>query len=289
MVDGLNVKEGCWYIDATLGDGGHSLEILRRGGRVFGIDADGQAIERVRERFKGLGIKSNLFILVQGNFRDLKQLILQTANSGQIDQNLGFRGVLYDLGVSSLQLETPERGFSFNKRGSLDMRMDQTLNVTALDLIKILNKGELYELFSKIGEEKLSRRIADAVVSSRHLIKDTLDLSNLINREYKKTAVKTHINSATKVFQALRIRVNDELGAIEESLEQVLGVLDKDGCICVISFHSLEDRIVKSYFKTWADQGSGRLLIKKPITPTTDEVQSNPRSRSAKLRIFQKN
>lgn len=277
----LNIKKGKWYLDCTLGDGGHSLMILQSGGKVVGIDVDPEALARAGNRLQGAGFSEQDFRLIQGNFRDLKNLIQQMDLA-----DLKFAGAIFDLGVSSLQLEAPERGFSFGKEGPLDMRMDPGLGVRALDLIKILSRKELNELFYQLGEEKYSGRLADAVVRARQVkpIETTIQLAQLIERALG--GKKTKIHPATKVFQALRMAVNDELGALEEGLEQVRGLIDKDGVILVTAFHSLEDRIVKDTFRKWQDGGLGQVLTRKPLTPSDDEIRDNPRSRSAKMRGF---
>ncbi len=275
VIDALDVEDA-WYLDCTLGDGGHSLEIIKKGGRVVGIDVDPQAIERVKKRFEEMGIEQDKYRLIQSNFRDIAQTDIASQK---------FAGAIFDLGASSLQLETPERGFSFMKMGPLDMRMDPTLTVRALDLINVGGRKELYELFKNLGEEEHSKRLADAIVSAREVrpYETTLELARVIE-----SAIGRHgkIHPATKVFQALRIAVNDELATIEEGLKGVLDLIKKNGCIIVISFHSLEDRIVKNTFREWADNGMGEILTKKPMVPSVNEVRSNPRSRSAKLRIF---
>lgn len=279
-VEALEVSDG-WYLDATLGDGGHSLEILRLGGKIFGIDQDPEALVRTRKRFESLNIDRNKYQLIQGNFRDLKNLI-QQAEPG----NLRFEGVMFDLGVSSLQLESPQRGFSFARSGPLDMRMDPRLKVKALDLINALNEGELDELFYKLGEEKYARALAKALVSARQVgISTTEDLAKLVEEV---VGGRGKIHPATKIFQALRIAVNDELNALKEALPQALEVVKINGYIVVISFHSLEDRIAKFTFKAWESEGLGKALTKKPIVPSRAEVLENPRSRSAKLRVFKK-
>ncbi len=293
--DILNIKKNNRYLDCTLGDGGHSLEILKLGGRVVGIDVDPQALERARKRLQGAGY-SGQFVLIRGNFRDLKNLILQPASPAsrlggskrgeQTDtRGLKFAGAIFDLGVSSLQLETPQRGFSFGKEGPLDMRMDPALQVKALDLINALNEGELSELFFKLGNEKHSRKLAKALVGARQVrgIKSTRDLAYLVEKTLGKYG---KIHPATKVFQALRIAVNDELNALKEGLAQVKEVVEKNGHMVVISFHSLEDRIVKNIFFSWQDQGLGQVLTKKPVTPSEKELKVNPSSRSAKMRVF---
>lgn len=280
VLKGLEVKPGKWYIDATLGDGGHTLGILKQGGKVLSIDVDPKAIERAKDRLQGEGFGEEDFRIVKCNFRELDKLI-QTETK--------FSGVLFDFGVSSLQLDSPERGFSFGKEGPLDMRLDPNLSVKALDLLKGLNKGELYELFSKLGEEKLARPVAESIISSRELINTTKDLAELVANVYRRFGIKNQqVHPATRVFQALRIAVNDELNVIKEGLPKALNIVEK-GRVVAISFHSLEDRIVKNLFKEWEDQGLGQILTKKPIVPTDEEIERNPRSRSAKLRIFKKN
>ncbi len=303
-VDALTPPAGgrdAWYLDCTLGDGGHSIEIIKRGGKVVGIDADPQALERVQKRFIEEGVKEDRFKLVLGNFRDIKNLIQtdQPANATQNALLAGtkFAGVLFDLGVSSLQLESPERGFSFMKEGPLDMRMDPSLQVQAKDLLQVLSRKELYELFKNLGEEKYSWALADALVSARE-IKTTVELArlveNVVGGRNKRVPARLATRSvagrhpATRVFQALRIAVNSELDSLSEALPQALEVLNKNGCIVVISFHSLEDRIVKNLFKRWKSEGLGQVLTKKPVVSSDDEINVNPRSRSAKMRVFKK-
>lgn len=273
-IDALEIRDA-WYLDCTIGDGGHSIEIIRRGGKVVGIDADPQALKRVQKRFRDEGIGEDKFKLSLGNFRDIKNLIKTETK---------FAGVLFDLGVSSLQLETPERGFSFMKEGPLDMRMDPGLQVQAKDLLQVLTRKELYGLFKSLGEEKYSWALADALVGARE-ITTTTELARFVERVVGR---RGKIHPATKVFQALRIAVNDELGALSEALPQALEVTNKNGRIVVVSFHSLEDRVVKNFFKSWKSEGMGQVLTKKPMVPSKDEINANPKSRSAKMRIFQK-
>lgn len=288
VIEALKIKKDRRYLDLTLGDGGHSREIIGRGGMITGIDADPNALERVRRRFQAAGIEESRFRLINGNFRDAKNLIYSQTDTA----NQKFAGAIFDLGVSSLQLESPERGFSFSKEGPLDMRLDPGLNVTALDLLKILTRKELYELFSSLGEEERAWRLAGALVRAREVgkeIKSTKDLANLVENVYKKSGIRNlKIHPATKVFQALRIAVNDELGALKDGLGDCLNLIEKSGPIVVISFHSLEDRIVKETFKEWQLEGYGEILTEKPIVPGEDEIKENPRSRSAKMRVFKK-
>lgn len=289
-INALAIRDA-WYLDATLGDGGHLIEIIRRGGKVVGLDVDPQALGRVQKRFKDLGISGDRYKLIQGNFRDLKNLIFKpvSPNGGRGEQTdtqrLKLAGAIFDLGVSSLQLETPQRGFSFMKEGPLDMRMDPTLGVKALDLVNVLSRKELYELFKKLGEEKHSRRLADAVVRAREVgrIETTRQLAEIVEEVLGR---KERINPATRIFQALRIAVNDELNALREGLDQVKDLLEKKGRVVVVSFHSLEDRITKFTFREWEDKGFGEVLTKKPIVPSENEINKNPRSRSAKMRVF---
>ncbi len=287
---GILKGETGWIVDATLGDGGYDVEILKNGGKIIGIDVDPKALERARMRFESLGFNKESYKLVQGNFRDIDSLIpASPAKRGeQADTEKKIKAIIFDLGVSSLQLDSPERGFSFQKNGPLDMRMDPTLGVTAADLVNTLTKEDLYELFQKLGEEGNARRFAEAVVSARLTtpFKTTKDLADVIERSAGGRFGKIH--PATRVFQALRIAVNDELHAIEEVLPKVIDLIDKNGQILIISFHSLEDRIIKHQFKDWQALGLGTVLTKKPIEAEEQEVRENPRSRSAKLRVFKK-
>ncbi|MBI2196533.1 16S rRNA (cytosine(1402)-N(4))-methyltransferase RsmH [Candidatus Daviesbacteria bacterium] len=285
-IDALDIKAGNWYLDCTLGDGGHTLEILKRGGKVVGIDVDPKALERVHKRLGSLGVLGNA-VLIQGNFRDLKNLIFSQADT----VGSKIKGAIFDLGVSSLQLESPERGFSFALEGPLDMRMDPGLQVRALDLLNTLTRKELNELFRNLGEEKYSWKLADALVSAREVgqVTTTKDLAEVVEKVYRRMGIRdSKIHPATRVFQALRMVINDELGALQEGLDQVKEIIEKNGCIVVISFHSLEDRIVKNAFKQWKLAGLGEVLTRKPVVPSDQEIAENPRSRSAKMRVFKK-
>ncbi len=267
-IEGLRIENGRKYIDATLGGGGHSFEILKLGGAVLGIDVDKDALEFVK-RFK----PENL-TLARGNFRDIDKIALLN-NFDKV------AGIIFDLGVSSHQIDDPARGFSFQNEGPLDMRMDQELGVRALDLIKILTKGELNEIFTKFGEEIRAWEISDAIVRARSVkpIETTKDLAKIV---FAKSG------QSKKIFQALRIIVNDELNAVAEALPKALKLLGESKRLCVISFHSLEDRIVKKKFLEFEEKNMGRIITDKPIIPTAEEIEKNSRSRSAKLRIFEK-
>jgi 16S rRNA (cytosine1402-N4)-methyltransferase len=270
VVEGLRVEEDKKYIDATLGGGGHSFEILRLGGVVLGIDLDKDAIANIEKNKK----PENLTV-AGGNFRDIDKIALLN-NFDKV------AGIIFDLGVSSHQINSARRGFSFQNKGPLDMRMDQELGVRALDLIKILTKDELYEIFTKFGEESRAWAISDAIVRARSIkpIETTMELAKI---------AFTISGQSKKVFQALRIVVNDELNAIIDALPKALGLLEKDGRLCVISFHSLEDRIIKRKFLEFEKENFGKIITQKPIIPTDEEIEKNSRARSAKLRIFEKN
>lgn len=274
-IDALQITKNGKYIDATLGAGGHSCEIAKRGGIVLGIDQDEEARKEASENVKGLPVT-----IVAGNFTHVSELAKQHGFD-QID------GVLFDLGVSSHQLDTNVRGFSFLSDGPLDMRMDTTIGVTAADLVNGLHKGELTDLFTKYGEEPFAKRIAEAIVAERvkKPITTTKELADLVARSVPKIG---KIHPATKVFQALRIAVNDELHAVEDALPQALELLKSKGRIVVITFHSLEDRIVKRAFEEYGARGLGKIVTKKPIIPTDAEIEQNRRSRSAKMRVFEK-
>lgn len=274
----LNVKPGEQYIDATLGGGGHTAAILELGARVLSIDMDTDAIANAKERF---GDNQNLTI-VHDNFANIGE-ITKTKNIEDVS------GILYDLGVSSHQLDTPERGFSFQSDAPLDMRMDQSLSVTAADLVAALGPKELTLLFTKFGDESQAKKYAQAIVTARKFapIPSTRRLAAII--EHAARGYQGKIHPATKVFQALRIAVNDELGSIEKSLKDAFEILKPGGRLVIISFHSGEDRIVKHFFKTLEDEQKVQIITNKPLEPSSTEVVNNFRARSAKLRALQKN
>ncbi len=280
-IDFLSITPNNKYIDATLGGGGHTIEIAKRGGLVLGIDVDDEAIQCVALKIKNLeGGTRERITLVKGNFSKIDD----------IAKEKGFAevaGILFDLGVSSHQLDTKERGFSFQRDGALDMRMDQSLSVKASDLVNALSKKELTLLFERYGEERFAKKIADTIVKARSIqqITTTAELAEVIEHGIGR---REKIHPATRVFQALRIAVNDELHALEDGLRKGEGVLRIGGRLVVISFHSLEDRIVKHSFSFFADQGFGSVVTKKPILPSTQEIMQNSRARSAKLRVFEK-
>ncbi len=284
-IDFLKVKKGSKYIDATLGGGGHSEKILELGGIVLGVDQDEDAIKYIKNEKSKIKNRDNL-TLTLGNFK----------NIDKIAHLQGFEevcGVLFDLGVSSYQLENPQRGFSYQKEGPLDMRMDKRLKVQAADLLNILTKGELDELFFKLGEERNARIISDGIVRARRItpVRTTEDLVLVIKRSLGKKGRTSAFERgiiAKKIFQAIRIAVNDELNNLREALPAAYTLLGKKGRLVVISFHSLEDRIVKNTFKEFELKNMGKVITKKPITPTPEEIEENSRSKSAKLRVFEK-
>lgn len=268
----LNVKPQHLYIDATIGGGGHARQILRRGGKVLGIDRDPESIAHIKKQLRG----EKDLILTQGNFN----------NIGEIAREHGFvrvSGILFDLGVSSHQLEKAQRGFSFQKEGPLDMRMDENSNIRAFDLVNNLEKRRLNEIFEKYGQEKLSWSIASAICSARKVkpIETTSDLTHIIREVYQRKHLSTKLHPATKAFQALRIVVNSELINLQSTLPQTVNLLEKQGRLVVISFHSLEDSIVKRFFKY---EKRLKVLTRTPIGPGNEEILKNPRSRSSKLR-----
>ncbi|HEX7456747.1 MAG TPA: 16S rRNA (cytosine(1402)-N(4))-methyltransferase RsmH [Candidatus Nanoarchaeia archaeon] len=285
VLEALAIKKGKTYVDATLDGGGHAKGILERGGAVLGVDIDPEAVKHVAikfafklERKRGfLTAQGGKLTITQGNFADIRQIASRFGVWGTA-------GVLFDLGLSSLQLDEATRGFSFSKLGPLDMRMDPALAVTAADLINSLTERELNELFTKFGEEPSSRRITRAIVKARinKKIETTGELSEIIQQVVGK---RGKIHPATRAFQALRIAVNDELGNLKKGLEGATYLLGKKGRLVVISFHSLEDRIVKNFFRESSDL---KILTKRPIVPTEEEVLINPRSRSAKMRVAEK-
>jgi len=281
----LQPYSGGVYIDGTVGAGGHAAAILSQAqpeGRLFGLDQDPMALALARQQLAPFGTQVTL---IHANFEQLGRLALP-----QVD------GILLDIGVSSMQLDQNERGFSFQTDGPLDMRMNTTTGETAADLVNTLPEDELANLIYQYGEEPRSRRIAKAIVQARP-IERTLPLAQLIA---KVKPGYSRIHPATQTFQALRIAVNDELGVLARVLPQAIALLKPGGRLAVITFHSLEDRIVKQFFKqestdclcpteqpfcTCQHHATLRLITKKPITAAESEIAVNPRARSAKLRV----
>jgi len=270
VLDSLNPKPGQNFIDCTIGFAGHAIPILEKVapmGKVLGIELD-------KEVFKKLKFQDNI-ILVRGNYADLKQIVKE-------NNFYPINGILFDLGMSSWQIEKKGRGFSFQKDEPLDMRVDNG-QLTAEGIINQWPEKELIRVFQEYGEERYAGRIAKIICQIRQTrpIKTTKQLVDLII----KIVPRTRIHPATRIFQALRITVNDELNNLEKALPQALEILEKNGRLAIISFHSLEDRIIKNFFKQEAKEVNLKILTKKPVRPTDNEVNLNPRSRSAKLRV----
>jgi len=291
-VDALNCENGKIYVDCTLGGGGHSELILKRispEGKLIAFDIDDDAIIAAKKR---LADYKNLTI-VKNSYTNIKDVL----NSLGIEKITG--GVLFDLGASYHQLTKQERGFSFSKEAPLDMRFDKDSNFTASDVINTYDENELVKIFSEYGEEHFSKRIARAIVKQRKIktIETTTELAKIIAGSTPH--IKSHIHPATRVFQAIRIEVNKELQNVKKVLDEVLDLLDVGAIISVISFHSLEDRVVKKFFKYHSQRchcdknqmictcppPKLELVNKKPILASDKEVKENPPSRSAKLRI----
>lgn len=282
-IEFLNIKPGEVYIDATVGGGGHTEAILKKGGRVVGIDFDPAAVEFTKERLKEACPNAS-WQIIKANFIDLKQI------AGQLGIINHCAGIIFDLGTSFNQLTSKERGFSFSHNEILDMRMDPDLKVRAVDLINGLGKKELYELFIRLGEERLALPIAQAIVLARKRepVRYTGQLAEIAVNVYYKRKIHSQIHPATKIFQALRIAINDELNNIRKALPEALAILQHKGRLVVISFHGLEDRIVKEFFKEEEIKGRLKILTKKPVIPTMEEKLKNSRCRSAKLRCGEK-
>jgi 16S rRNA (cytosine1402-N4)-methyltransferase len=300
-VDGLNIKPGGIYVDCTLGGAGHSqliLEQLSETGHLYAFDQDEFAIKEAEETLK-TGIEKGQVTLIQDNFRNLKEALNQLGIE-KVD------GVLYDLGVSSPQLDVGERGFSYNFDAQLDMRMDQSQQLTAYEIVNEWPYNELVRIFFQYGEEKFSKQIARKIEAQREVqpIETTFELVDIIKDAIPAPARRKGGHPAKRTFQAIRIAVNDELNAVSESLEQAIELLNIDGRISVITFHSLEDRIVKHLFKDYStveeppkdlpilpsqlEKAPLKLINNKVILPSEEEVTRNKRSRSAKLRIVEK-
>ena len=274
-LDALNVRAEGTYLDATFGAGGHAsliLDALGTAGRLIAFDVDPTAGARA--------IADPRFTLVHANFRDLAQH-LDALGISQVD------GVLFDLGVSSMQLDEAERGFSFRAAAPLDMRLDPAGGESVAEFLATRDEREIADVIYRYGEERASRRIARAIVALRDAgtpVRDTLDLAGVVARAVRAPAHQ-RIHPATRTFQALRIAVNDELGALRDGLDAALARTEPGGRIAVISFHSLEDRIVKNTFR---EDSRVRVLTRKPLVAGDDEVAANPRARSAKLRVAER-
>ena len=302
VLSGLNARPGAVVIDGTLGGGGHAEAILRAstpGGRLLGLDCDAEAIEQARARLDQNELGTCSYYAVHASYAEM----------GVVAPHFGFEavdGILLDLGYSSLQIDNAARGFSFRRDGPLDMRFDRRQRKTAADLVNGLPEDELARVIREYGEERYARRIARAIVSARP-IESTVMLAEVIERSKPRRASGTRqqarIHPATRTFQALRMAVNDELGALERVLPQTVELLRPGGRLVVISFHSLEDRVVKQFMRREASdcvcppeqpvctcerQATLEIMTRKPIVATEEEIRQNPRARSAKLRVAER-
>ena len=297
-VDGLNIKPDGIYVDGTLGGGGHAYEVCSRlgsKGRFIGIDQDEAAIEAAGARLSDFGERVTI---VRSNYCDMK-LRLQELGIDKVD------GIVLDLGVSSYQLDTAERGFSYRVDAPLDMRMDRRQKMTARDIVNDYSEMDLFRIIRDYGEDKFAKNIAKHIVMEREKgpIETTGQLIEIIKRAIPMKFQKTAGHPAKRTFQAIRIELNRELEVLRDTLDDMIELLNTDGRICIITFHSLEDRIVKSIFKRNEDPctcpshfpvcvcgnvSKGRVVTRKPILPSERELEENSRAKSAKLRIFER-
>lgn len=297
-VDGLNVRPDGTYVDATLGGGGHAFEVCSRlsdKGRFIGIDQDADAIEAAGKRLEGFGEKVTI---IRSNYRDMKPQ-LHKLGIDKVD------GIVIDLGVSSYQLDTADRGFSYRADAPLDMRMDQRQKMTARDIVNEYSESELYRVIRDYGEDRFAKNIAKHIVMEREKgpIETTGQLNEIIRHAIPMKIQKTAGHPSKRTFQAIRIELNHELDVLRDSLDDMIDMLNPGGRICIITFHSLEDRIVKSAFRknenpctcpshfpvcVCGKASKGKVVTRKPILPTEEEMESNSRSKSAKLRIFER-
>ena len=285
-IEFLAVRRGGTYIDATVGLGGHSYEIAKRlgaPGHLIGVDKDPAALERAREKLSSAGVSP-----ASDDWPEISLLHRSFADFANEERTTKYDGILADLGVSSLQLDNPGRGFSFQAEGPLDMRMNPQAERTAEQVVNHIDERELADVIYEFGEERRSRRIARAIVRSRP-ISTTAQLAAVISAAARPmNQAERRIHPATRTFQALRIFVNRELPELRELLQAAPQLLKPGGRLVVISFHSLEDRIVKDALREGAQQGLYRVLTKKPVTASAEEIERNLRSRSAKLRAAEK-
>lgn len=285
-IDGLAIKPGEIFVDGTLGGGGHSEEVCGRFGNavvMIGIDLDPEAISRATVR---LSSKECDFKTVQGSFRNMDSLV-STLGFSNVDK------VLLDIGLSSNQFEDSGRGFSFQKDEPLIMSFKKDLtddDLTAREIVNVWDQENIQAILEGYGEEQFAWKISKAIVERRVVkpIETTFELVDIVKSATPKFYHHRKINPATKTFQALRITVNDEIESLKEGLRKSFEILNAGGRVGVISFHSLEDRVVKQFFREKEDSGVGRRITKKPILPAEEEIRENPRSRSAKLRILEK-
>ena len=296
-IEGLNIKPDGIYVDGTLGGGGHAYEVCRRlgeKGSIIGIDQDEAAIEATGIRLKDFGEKVTI---IRSNYCDMKSK-LQEQGIDKVD------GIVLDLGVSSYQLDTADRGFSYREDAPLDMRMDRRQKMTARDIVNDYSEMDLYRVIRDYGEDKFAKNIAKHIVAARGKspIETTGQLTEIIRASIPMKYQKKSGHPAKRTFQAIRIEVNDELGGLRKAVDEFVDVLGEKGRLCIITFHSLEDRIVKEKFNYRADpctcpknlpcvcgkKPEVKKISRKPIIPSESEIESNPRSRSAKLRVVEK-
>jgi len=285
VIDYLDLAPGKIIVDATIGTGGHSLEILKKitpGGRLIGLDRDENSLAVCRQRLSEF---NGSYELVHANFVDLDQVLEKLGIAG-ID------GIVFDLGISTYQLKDIERGFSFQQEGPLDMRMDKSSYITAYDLLNNLDEREISSILWNLGQERWHNRIARLLVQERRVepISTTSQLADLVMRaipyRYRKSYYRIH--PATRTFQAVRIAVNRELEILESAVKKAVAILKKKAKICVISFHSLEDRAIKHTFRALKAEGLIDIITAKPMTPVESEVAANPSSRSSKFRVAER-
>ena len=296
-IEGLNIKPDGIYVDGTLGGGGHAYEVCRRlnnKGSFIGIDQDEAAIEAAGIRLKDFGEKVTI---VRSNYCDMKSK-LHELGIDKVD------GIVLDLGVSSYQLDTAERGFSYREDAPLDMRMDTRQKMTARDIVNDYTEADLYRVIRDYGEDKFAKNIAKHIVQARAVkpVETTAELSEIIRASIPMKFQKKSGHPAKRTFQAIRIELNRELDVLRDSLDDMIDLLNPGGRLCIITFHSLEDRIVKSAFRknenpctcppdfpvcVCGKKSKGSIITKKPILPSEEELEYNSRSKSAKLRIFE--
>ncbi|MBO4310723.1 MAG: 16S rRNA (cytosine(1402)-N(4))-methyltransferase RsmH [Lachnospiraceae bacterium] len=296
-VDGLNVKENGIYVDCTLGGGGHSLEVLKRlkgTGTLIGIDQDEEALSAAKERLK----EFENVIYVHSNFENIKEILKNQGIEG-VD------GIMADLGVSSYQFDNPERGFSYRFDAPLDMRMNKENEISAYEIVNGYSEDELFKIIRDYGEEKFAKNIAKHICARRKEspIKTTFELNEIIKAAIPAKMREKGGHPSKRTYQAIRIECNRELEVLENTLDDMIECLNNEGRLCVITFHSLEDRTVKNNFRTNENscicppsfpvctcgrKPKGKIITKKPITASEGELEENTRSQSAKLRIFEK-
>jgi len=278
-IEQLSITPGCIYVDATLGHGGHTIEILKKGGIVYGLDQDPKNLEIATSRIKELNLSSN-FYPINSNFNQLKKIVNQ-----KIGQKID--GLIADLGLSSSQQTDQNRGFSFNDNSSLDMRLDPTSQtLTAENIINTYSFDQLYEIFTKFGQELYSKPIIIQIIKERQKspIKTGQRLANIARKFYLDHHIHTKVDPSTKIFLSLRIAVNQENTNLQKLLKQSLNVVEPNGIVCIITFHSGEDRIVKQFIKD--ESSKNKVFANKSIKPSFSEIKQNPLSRSSLLRSY---